>query len=84
MAIASRPWESRRSWRRYLVNPVVPPSEGPSTVLSVRVPQRLRERIERVAEETGHDRTTAVLHLLRWALDEYDRQRAEEKARKQP
>lgn len=83
MATLSRPWESRRHWRSALVSPVVPPSEGPSSVLSVRVPQRLRERIEAVAEATGHDKTTTVLHLLRWALDEYDRQLAEE-SRKRP
>lgn len=82
MAIASRPWESARNWREALVSPVVPPSEGPSRVLSLRVPQRVLERVDAVAEDTGHDRTATVLHLLRWALDEYDRQRATEKTQK--
>lgn len=46
---------------------------------STRWPRALMQRVERVAKESGHDYTTALFHLLKWALDEYDAQRAGEK-----
>lgn len=46
---------------------------------STRWPADLMRRVEKVSKETGHDYTTALFHLLTWALDEYDRQRAAEK-----
>ena len=46
--------------------------------MSLRVPERLIERIDAVAKATGNPRTDTIMHLLRWALDEYARQRAEE------
>lgn len=46
---------------------------------STRWPKQLIERVEAVADETGHDYTTAIFHLLTWACDEYDRQRIAEK-----
>lgn len=49
--------------------------------MSLRVPKKLTERIDAVAKATGNPRTETLLHLVRWALDEYDRQRAEEAER---
>jgi len=46
---------------------------------STRWPRALMQRVERVAKESGHDYTTALFHLLKWALDEYDAQRTAEK-----
>lgn len=66
-------------WRRRLVKPVVPAGEGVAKPLSLRVPEKLISRIDAVAKETGNARTETLLHLVRWALDEYDRQRAEER-----
>lgn len=43
---------------------------------SVRWPKELTKRIEKVGEETQHDFSMTVFHLVKWALDEYDRQRA--------
>ena len=60
------------------MKPVVPEGEGVAKPLSLRVPEKLIERIDAVAKATGNPRTDTIMHLLRWALDEYARQRAEE------
>jgi hypothetical protein len=36
------------------------------------------QRVEAVAKVTGHDYTTALFHLVKWALDEFDRQRTKQ------
>lgn len=64
------------------MKPVVPEGEGVARPLSLRVPERLIERIDAVAKATGNPRTDTIMHLLRWALDEYGRQRAEESEEK--
>lgn len=51
--------------------------------LSLRFPQKLLARLDAVAKVTGHPRTDVILHLVRWGLDEYERQRAEETAKSQ-
>lgn len=61
-----------------LVSPVVPEGEGVGYPLSMRYPKGLLKRIDKVAKETGNTRTDTILHMLRWALAEVDRQRAEE------
>lgn len=64
-------------WRRWLVKPVVPEGEGGSTVqIGIRTPEKLLASIDEIAKETGNDRTSTVLHLVRWAIDEYRKQRA--------
>lgn len=47
---------------------------------STRWPKAIMKRVEAVAKETGHDYTTALFHLIKWALDEYERQRAAERS----
>ena len=51
---------------------------------STRWPQSLMTRVEKIAKESGHDYTTALFHLVKWACDEYDRQREQEKGRVLP
>ena len=46
---------------------------------STRWPRSLMERVEKVATASELDYTTAMFHLLKWALDEYDTQREAEK-----
>lgn len=46
---------------------------------STRWPKDVIKRVEAIGVATGHDYTTALFHLVTWACDEYDRQRAEEK-----
>jgi hypothetical protein len=72
-------WVAHTDWRSALVRPVVPEGEGPTQVLSIRVPAKLIQRLDVVAKATGNSRTEVLLHLVRWGLDEYERQRSEEK-----
>jgi metal-responsive CopG/Arc/MetJ family transcriptional regulator len=44
----------------------------------MRYPKLLLQRVDAVAKETGNPRTETILHLIRWALDEYDKERSEE------
>lgn len=66
------------------MKPVVPAGEGLAQPMSLRVPKKLIERIDAVAKATGNPRTETLLHLVRWALDEYERQREEEETEKRP
>lgn len=77
-ALAQRPLAVESEWRRRLVKPVVPEGEGVAKPMSLRVPEKLIERIDAVAKATGNARTETLLHLVRWALDEYEAQRAAE------
>lgn len=49
---------------------------------STRWPKELIKRVEKIAAESEQDWTEALLHLTKWACDEYDRQRAAEKGGK--
>jgi metal-responsive CopG/Arc/MetJ family transcriptional regulator len=52
---------------------VVPEGEGPlSQAITLRMPKKLLERLERCAKETSNNRSDTVLHLLRWALNRYE------------
>lgn len=46
---------------------------------STRWPAGLMARVMRIAAESDQDWTDALFHLVKWACDEYDRQRAAEK-----
>lgn len=54
------------------MNPVVPPGEGDNVPLSFRCPAKLKARIEAIAKATNNSQTDALLHLLRWAVSEYE------------
>lgn len=52
---------------------VVPEGEGKaSEAVTLRLPKKLLERVEKCAKETDNNRTDAILHLLRWALSQYE------------
>ena len=72
-------WQSAKPWRDALVKPIVPLGEGKTSPLSIRFSEALMRRLDAVAKVTGNNRSETVLHLVRWALDEYGRQRAAEK-----
>jgi hypothetical protein len=67
-------------WRKYLMSPIIPPGEGrpSSSPMSLRIPEVLKKRIERMARETKNTKHDTVLHMLRWAADAYDKAREEE------
>ena len=74
MATTTRP----TTWREALLIPKGF-GEREDKPRSIRWPQGLIDRVDAIAEQTGHEYTTALFHLLTWACDEYDRQRAAEK-----
>jgi hypothetical protein len=65
-------------WRRWLLDPVVPEGEGDAKPLSIAYPEKMLERIDKVAHETHNSRSETIRHLLRWALNAYDKGRAAE------
>lgn len=53
---------------------VVPEGEGPlSEAVTVRLPKKILERIEKCAKDTENNRSDTILHLLRWALGAYEK-----------
>lgn len=55
-------------------NPIVPQGEGPSAgPISLRVPKGLMKRIEKIAADTRNSRSEAMIKLLRYACDLYDK-----------
>lgn len=52
---------------------VVPDGEGKaSEAITLRLPSKLLARVEKCAKETANTRTDAMLHLMRWALNQYE------------
>lgn len=45
--------------------------------VSFRMPADLRDELERVGRETGNTMTDALMWLLRYAIREYDREKAD-------
>lgn len=60
------------------MKPIVPKGEGAGAPLSIRFPKAVLVRIDAAAKATGNSRTETIMHLLRWALDEYEAQRSAE------
>lgn len=60
------------------MDPVVPESEGPGVPLSMRYPKALLARVDACAKATGHNRTDTIMHLLRWALAQFEKGQADE------
>jgi len=69
-------------WRSRLVDPVFPDNEGELVLTALKLPRKLRDRIDAAAKATGNNRTQTVIALCRWALDQFDKQREEEKRSK--
>lgn len=69
-------------WRKQLVDPIIPHgTEGHTKPLSIAFPEDMLARIDRIKKATNNSRSAVIKHLLRWALDAYDKLREEEKLR---
>lgn len=55
------------------------PDEGPLEVITLKIPKKLKARVDSAAKATGNNRSQTILALVRWGLDEFERQRAAEK-----
>lgn len=70
-------------WRKHVVSRIVPESEGKlSEPVSLRIPEKLLARLDACAERTGHARGETILHLLRWALSEDEKDLAVSRPKK--
>lgn len=58
------------------------PDEGPLEVITLKIPAKLKARVDAASKATGNNRTQTILALMRWALDEFETQRAGEKGGK--
>lgn len=59
--------------------PIVPPGEGAGVPLSIRYPKGLLERLDACAKATGNNRNETIMHLLRWALTEFEASQEQKK-----
>lgn len=59
-------------WRKNFVSRIVPEGEGKlSDPVSLRIPEKLLARLDACADRHGQQtRGETILHLLRWALSE--------------
>lgn len=69
---------SETSWREAILIPTGF-GERESAPRQMKWPKDMAKRVQSIADEHQQEFTSTTLHLLKWALDEYDRQRAEEK-----
>lgn len=62
------------------MDPIVPRGEeGDTTPLSIAFPRSMLARIDKIKKATNNSRSAVIKHLLRWALDAYDKLREDEK-----
>lgn len=61
---------------------ILPPAEGKTKQVSLRIPEKLLERIERISKSTGHERAEVCIHFLRWATQEWELEQEKKKAAK--
>jgi len=47
----------------------LPESEGKLVVVALKIPEKLKERIDKAAKKTGNNRTQTMLALMRHSLD---------------
>ena len=52
--------------------PELPESEGPTVATSLRFPEKLRRRLQKIADATGHTLSEVIFFLLRWGADEWE------------
>ena len=68
-------------WRKWLLSPIIPKGEhGDSMPLSVAYPRSMVRELDRIAKQTRNSRADTIRHLLRWAIEAYDKSRAEEES----
>ena len=58
---------------------IVPRGIGETKPLSIRFPVDLLRRLDACAAETDNSRSEVVVHMVAWALDQYEEQRAAER-----
>lgn len=51
-------------------------SEENTTPLSIRFPDDLLRRVDACAAATGNKRSRTVVHLVTWAIDQWEKQQA--------
>lgn len=52
---------------------IIPEGEGPlSQAITIRMPKKLLERIEKATRDTGNTRSDTILHLLRWGISAHE------------
>lgn len=56
-------------------SPILPESEGEAKTVTFRMPEALLRRVDAAAAATGHSRTVVLVHLTRWALDQFENDR---------
>jgi len=57
---------------------IIPPYEGKLVPTSLRVPEYLLERIDRIAKDTKHSRSDVILFILRWGCSAVEAKRAKD------
>lgn len=73
-----------RHWSDWLTpRQVVPKGEGATRPLSIRYPEAILKELDKIAKETNNDRTSTIMHILRWGIAEYKAQRAVERGGEQ-
>ena len=68
--------------RETRVSRILPPSEGATTQISLRMPNAILVKLDGIAEDSGHPRSDVIMHFLRWALQEYEAEQQASDARK--
>lgn len=59
--------------------PIIPKGEhGDTRPLSIAFPRSMIAKIDKVARETRNNRSDAIRHLLRWAIEAYEKSREAE------
>ncbi len=62
---------------------ILPPKEeGDTVTTSLRMPRAMIARLDEIADESGYSRTEVILHFCRWAIQEWEAERATKKGRK--
>ena len=56
--------------------------EGPLEVITLKLPTKLKARIDAAAKASGNNRTQTILAFVRFGLDEYDAQQKQKGATK--
>lgn len=57
---------------------ILPPKDAEGEIIptSLRFPRGLLAKLDVVARESGYSRTEVITHFVRWALQEYEMEKA--------
>lgn len=56
---------------------ILPPDEGPFKPISWRIPAKLLARVDAIGKMTRLSRQDVLVHFVRWAVEEYEREQAQ-------